>query len=98
MWERVKGPAKEWASTPFRVRNLRTSFVQMCKDGSAGIEAVSGALRHRAGRTTELCHTGVSSEREFRELEDVFSSTRRKSGNGDVVATFEPADAHVTRL
>jgi len=74
LWGKVKGEAQLRAGIPFQIRQLRSTFAQMCKDRGASLEAVSRVLRHRSIVTTELFYARIRPEAAFQELEGLFVS------------------------
>lgn len=74
LWGKVKGEAEGLAGVPFKIRELRATFAQICRDRGGSIEAVSRVLRHRSILTTEMYYARMRPEAAFRELEGLFSS------------------------
>jgi integrase len=69
MWRELKREVEKVSGIPFRWKDMRPTFAQICMDKGMGIELVSKMLRHTSVATTEKYYARIRSEVAFEEFE-----------------------------
>lgn len=74
MWRKLKRKVVEVSGIPFRWKDLRPTFAQICKDKGMDIELISKMLRHTSIETTQRYYARIRSEVAFEEFERIWDT------------------------